>query len=113
MWDQNSCNYTVFRTPSTLELKYGVSGSFSEVYQAYEALQQQANLEELTLLLRHPSPNVRYYALLGLAEKDPKNKTTYYQELAGKYDTLNTLNGCVGHSGQLWEFTRDQVFDLH
>ena len=49
MWDQNSCNYPVFRTPSTLELKYGVSGSFSEVYQAYEALQQQANLEELTL----------------------------------------------------------------
>ncbi len=91
----------------------GFSGSFSEVYQAYEALQQQANLEELTLLLRHPSPNMRYYALLGLAEKDPKNKTIYYQELADKYDTLNTLNGCVGHSGQLWEFTRYQVFDLH
>ncbi len=55
----------------------GFSGTFSEVYQAYEALQQQANLQDLTLLLRHPSPNVRYYALLGLAERDPKNKTTY------------------------------------
>jgi len=89
----------------------GFSGSFSEVYQAYEALQQQASLEELTLLLRHPSPNVRYYALLGLAEKDPKNKITYYQQLAGKYDSLNTLNGCVGSSGQLWEFTSSRIFE--
>jgi len=89
----------------------GFSGSFSEVYQAYEALQQQASLEELTLLLRHPSPNVRYYALLGLAEKDPQNKTTYYQQLAGKYDSLNTLNGCVGNSGELWEFARYRIFD--
>ena len=88
------------------------SGSFSEVYEAYEELQQQASLEELVLLLRHPSPNVRYYALLGLAQKDPKNKIPYYQQLAGKYDTLNTLDGCVGSSGQLWEFTRYQVFDL-
>jgi len=89
----------------------GFSGSFSEVYQGYEALQQQASLEDLTLLLHHPSPNVRYYALLGLAEKDPKNKTSYYQQLAGKYDTLNTLDGCVGNSGQLWEFTRYRIFE--
>jgi hypothetical protein len=89
----------------------GFSGSFSEVYEAYEALQQQASLEELSLLLRHPSPNVRYYALLGLAERDPKNKTTYYQQLAGKYDSLNTLDGCVGNSGELWEFTRYRVFE--
>jgi len=90
----------------------GFSGSFSEVYEAYEALQQQASLEELSLLLRHPSPNVRYYALLGLAERDPKNKTTYYQQLAGKYDSLNTLDGCVGMSGQLWEFTRYRIFEV-
>ena len=89
----------------------GFSGSFSEVYQAYEELQQQGSLEELTLLLRHPSPNVRYYALLGLAEKDPQNKTTYYQQLAGKYDSLNTLNGCVGSSGELWEFVYYNVFE--
>jgi hypothetical protein len=89
----------------------GFSGSFSEVYQAYNALQQQASLEELTLLLRHPSPNVRYYALLGLAERDPKNKSTYYQQLAGKYDSLNTLNGCVGNSGELWEFAYYNVFE--
>jgi hypothetical protein len=88
----------------------GFSGSFSEVYEAYEALQQQASLEELTLLLRHPSPNVRYYALLGLAEKDPKNKSIYYQQLAGKYDSLKTLDGCVGMSGELWEFTRYRLF---
>jgi len=84
----------------------GYSGDYSEVYQVYEALQQQASLEELTLLLRHTSPNVRYYALLGLAEKDPKNKTSYYQQLAGKYDSLNSLKGCVLSSGELWEFTR-------
>jgi hypothetical protein len=89
----------------------GFSGTFSEVYEGYEALQQQASLEELSLLLRHPSPNVRYYALLGLAEKDPKNKTIYYQHLAGKYDSLNTLNGFVGSSGQLWEFTRYRVYE--
>ena len=89
----------------------GFSGSFSEVYQGYEALQQQGSLEELTLLLRHPSPNVRYYALLGLAEKDPQNKITYYQQLAGKYDSLNTLNGCVGSSGELWEFVYYNVFE--
>ena len=80
----------------------GFSGSFSEVYEAYDALQQQASLEELSLLLRHPSPNVRYYALLGLAERNPKNKIPYYQLLAGKYDSLNALDGCVGSSGQLW-----------
>jgi hypothetical protein len=90
----------------------GFSGSFSEVYQAYESLQQQASLEELSLLLRHPSPNVRYYALLGLAERDPKNKTTYYQQLTGKYDSLNTLDGCVGMSGELWEFTRYRIFEV-
>jgi hypothetical protein len=89
----------------------GFSGSFSEVYEAYEALQQQASLEELSLLLRHPSPNVRYYALLGLAERDPKNKSSYYQQLAGKYDSLNTIDGCVGMSGQLWEFTRYRIFE--
>ncbi len=89
----------------------GFSGSFSEVYEAYEALQKQASLEELSLLLRHTSPNVRYYALMGLAERDPKNKTTYYQQLAGKYDSLNRLDGCVGMSGELWEFTRYRVYD--
>ena len=89
----------------------GFSGTFSEVYQGYEVLKQQASLEELTQLLRHPSPNVRYYALLGLAERDPKNKITYYQQLAGKYDSLNTLDGCVGMSGQLWEFTRYRIFE--
>jgi len=88
----------------------GFSGTFSEVYQAYEAMQKQATLEELTLLLRHPSTNVRYYALLSLAEKDQKNKPAYYQQLAGKYDSLNTLDGCVGMSGELWEFTRSRVF---
>ena len=35
---------------------------------------------------RHPSPNVRYYFLLGLAEKDLKNKANYYHQLAGKND---------------------------
>jgi hypothetical protein len=90
----------------------GFSGSFSEVYQVYAQLREQSSLEQLSLLLQHESANVRYYALLGLAEKDPKNKIPYYQQLAGKYDSLNTLNGCVGSSGQLWEFTRYQVFDL-
>jgi len=89
----------------------GFSGTFSEVYQVYVQLREQASLEQLELLLQHESPNVRYYALLGLASKDPENKNTYYQQLAGKYDTLNTLNGCVGNSGQLWEFTRYQVFE--
>jgi hypothetical protein len=88
----------------------GFSGSFSEVYQAYEALQQRASLEELSLLLRHPSTNVRYYALMGLVERDSSNKANYYQKLAGKYDSLNTLSGCVGMSGELWEFTRPRVF---
>jgi vesicle coat complex subunit len=81
------------------------------VYQVYAQLRDRASLEQLSLLLQHESPNVRYYALLGLAEKDPKNKTTYYQQLAGKYDSLNTLNGCVGSSGQLWEFTRYRIFE--
>jgi hypothetical protein len=90
----------------------GFSGSFSEVYEAYEALQQQASLEELSLLLSHPSPNVRYYSLMGLVERDSSNKVNYYQKLAGKYDSLNTLSGCVCLSGQLWKFTRYRVFDL-
>ncbi len=89
----------------------GFSGSFSEVYQVYAQLREQSSLEQLSLLLQHESPNVRYYALLGLSEKDPKNKIPYYQQLAGKYDTLNTLDGCVGSSGQLWEFTRSRIFE--
>ena len=59
---------------------------------------------------RHPSPNVRYYALMGLVERNSSNKASYYQQLAGKYDSLNTLDGCVGMSGELWEFTRPRVF---
>jgi hypothetical protein len=43
-------------------------------------------------------------------EKDPKNKSIYYQQLAGKYDSLKTLDGCVGMSGELWEFTRYRLF---
>jgi hypothetical protein len=54
---------------------------------------------------------VRYYALLGLAERDPKNKASYYQQLSGKYDSLNTIDGCEGMSGELWEFTRYRVFE--
>jgi hypothetical protein len=50
---------------------------------------------------RHPSPNVRYYFLLGLAEKDLKNKANYYHQLAGKNDSLNKLDGCVGSPGSL------------
>jgi hypothetical protein len=107
----NTLTHYLARQEQVESQTIGFSGSFSEVYQGYEALQQQASLEELTLLLRHTSPNVRYYALLGLAEKDPKNKITYYQQLAGKYDSLNILDGCVGYSGQLWEFTRYWIFE--
>ncbi len=89
----------------------GFSGTFSEVYQVYVQLREQASLEQLELLLQHESPNVRYYALLGLAEKDPKNKTTYYQQLAGKYDTLEYLSGCVGGSGELGEYARYRIFE--
>ena len=81
------------------------------MYETYEALQRQASLEELSLLLRHPSPNVRYYALLGLAERDPKNKIPYYQQLAGKYDSLKTLDGCVGSLGELGEYVHYQIFN--
>lgn len=89
----------------------GFAGSFSEIYQVHKQLQQQASLEQLTLLLQHKSANVRYYALLGLTERDPQNKTNHYQQLAGKYDSLSTLDGCVGRSGQLWEFTRYRIFE--
>ena len=89
----------------------GFSGSFSEVYQVYAQLRERASLEQLRLLLQHESANVRYYALLGLAERNPKNKASYYQQLSGKYDSLNTLDGCVGSSGQLWEFTRHRIFE--
>jgi len=89
----------------------GFSGSFSEVYQVHAQLQKQATLEQLTMLLQHKSPNVRYYALLGLSERDPKNKTTYYQQLGGKYARLTSQSGCVVHDGELWEFTRYRVFE--
>jgi hypothetical protein len=89
----------------------GFSGSFSEVYLVYAQLRGQASLEQLRLLLHHESPNVRYYALLGLAERDPKNKIPYYQQLAGKYDTLEYLNGCVGGSGELGEYVHYQIFE--
>lgn len=89
----------------------GFSGTFSEVYQVYEQLREQASLEQLRLLLQHESPNVRYYALHGLAEKDPKNKISYYQQLAGKYDTLNSMSGCVVSSGELWQFAKYRVFE--
>ena len=84
----------------------GFSGTFSEVYQVYVQLREQASLEQLELLLQHESPNVRYYALLGLASRDPARKNTYYQHLAGKYDTLEYLSGCVGGSGELGEYAR-------
>jgi hypothetical protein len=54
---------------------------------------------------------VRYYALLGLASRDPEHKDSYYQLLGGKYATLNSLDGCVGTTGELWEFTRYQLVE--
>jgi len=89
----------------------GFSGSFSEVYQVYVQLREQASLEQLELLLQHRSPNVRYYALLGLTSRDPEHKDSYYQQLGGKYATLNSLDGCVGTTGELWEFTRYQIIE--
>lgn len=89
----------------------GFSGSFSEVYQVYEQLRAQASIEQLKLLLQHKSANVRYYALLGLASRDPEHKDSYYQQLGGKYASLNSLDGCVGTTGELWEFTRYQIIE--
>lgn len=84
----------------------GFSGTFSEVYQVYVQLREQASIAQLELLLQHESPNVRYYALLGLASRDPKHKMNYFQQLGGKNDTLKYLRGCVGGSGELGEYAR-------
>ena len=89
----------------------GFSGTFSEVYQVYVQLREQASLEQLELLLQHESPNVRYYALLGLASRDPKHKMNYFQQLGGKNDTLTYLKGCVGGSGELGEYVRYRIFE--
>lgn len=87
----------------------GFSGSFSEVYQVYAQLREQASLEQLRLLLQHQSVNVRYYALLALTSRDPEQKDSHYQQLAGKYDNLEYLSGCVVDSGELWEFAKYAV----
>jgi hypothetical protein len=89
----------------------GFSGSFSEVYLVYAQLREQASLEQLRLLLQHESPNVRYYALLGLASRDLEHKDSYYQQLGGKYDNLEYLSGCVGGSGELGEYVHYQIFE--
>lgn len=89
----------------------GFSGRFSEVYQVFDQLREQASLEQLILLLQHQSPNVRYYALLGLSSRDTFNKGYYYLLLGGKYDTLVSMSGCVVDSGELWVFARYQVFE--
>lgn len=89
----------------------GFSGTFSEVYQEYVKLKTQASMEQLIQLLQHKSPNVRYYALLGLISRDPEFKTYYYQKLSGKYDSLTSQGGCVVSSGELWEFAKYRVFE--
>jgi len=89
----------------------GFGGTFSEVYQGYVKLREQASPEQLILLLQHRSPNVRYYALLGLCRRNPEQKEIFYQQLMGKYDTLNSISGCVVSSGELWQFAKYRVFE--
>ncbi len=84
----------------------GFSGIYSEVYQVYLQLREQASMEQLRLLLQHESPNVRYYALLGLASRDPEHMDFYYQQLGGKKDTIRYLRGCVGGSGELGDYVK-------
>ena len=89
----------------------GFGGTFSEVYQVYVKLREQATQEQLILLLQHRSPNVRYYALLGLCRRNPEQKEIFYRQLAGKYETLNSISGCVVTSGELWQFATYRVFE--
>jgi len=79
----------------------GFSGNFSEVYQAYLKLKQQASTEQLKLLLNHHSPIVRFYSLMALAERDATNKKHYYQLLKGKSQKVAMLDGCIGFESEL------------
>lgn len=89
----------------------GFSGTSSEIYQVYLKLKGLATLHQLTLMLHHQSPNVRYYALLALGKRDPDNKKTYYKSLEGKLEQISFLNGCIESTGELWELASYALFE--
>jgi len=89
----------------------GFSGSFSEVYEAYDLLKQHASLEQLKLLLNHFSPIVRFYALMALAERDGTHKKYYFQLLKGKYQKVSMLDGCVGYESELRFMLPNRYFE--
>ena len=89
----------------------GFSGSFSEVYEAYDLLKQHASLEQLKLLLNHFSPIVRFYALMALAERNETHKKYYFQLLKGKYQKVSMLDGCVGFESELRFMVPNRYFE--
>ena len=89
----------------------GFSGSFSEVYEAYDLLKRHASLGHLKLLLNHFSPIVRFYALMALAVRDVTHKKYYFQLLKGKYQKVSMLDGCVGFESELRFMLPNRYFE--
>jgi hypothetical protein len=89
----------------------GFSGSRSAVFQKFILLKLIANRESLELLLNHEAANVRYYSFQSLISLDSSRKEQFFKEVRGKYDFVETLNGCIGGETPLILLLKHQIED--
>lgn len=73
----------------------GFAGAPSEVYAAFQKVQERASREELLSLLRHESPVVRGYIVQHIISKTPED-IPHLSSLIEDQSPVNTLDGCMG-----------------
>jgi hypothetical protein len=76
--------------------RVGEGGVTTNVYRAYELLQERATTSQLTGLLRHDSAAVRVYAFSALSKRDGFRKETSLKLLRRPDEIVYIMSGCTG-----------------
>jgi len=87
----------------------GFSGTRSAVFQKFKLLKLIANRESLELLLNHEAANVRYYAFQSLISLDSSREEQFFKHVRGKYDFVESLEGCVRGESPLFLLLKHQI----
>jgi len=85
------------------------SGTRSAVFQKFKLLKLIANQESLELLLNHEAANVRYYAFQSLISLDSSRQEQFFKHVRGKYDFVESLEGCVRGESPLFLLLKHQI----
>ena len=87
----------------------GFSGDRSTIYSKYQLLKLIADQESLELLLDHEAANVRYYAFQSLISLDSSREEQFFKHVRGKYDFVESLEGCVRGESPLFLLLKHQI----